>query len=68
MQPAGDAWVSPIRTVSNSEGGFELVYQGSCILAFRPILLGPGESANLRVEQVVTITADRAANELATSR
>jgi len=68
VQPAGDAWISPIRTVSNSEGGFELVYQGSCILALRPILLGPGERANLRVEQVVTITADRAANELATSR
>jgi hypothetical protein len=73
VQPAGNAWISPIRTVSNSEGGFELVYQGSCILTHRPIRLAPGERANLRVEQVVSINedraaGDRAATELAASR
>jgi alpha-amylase len=61
VQPASDAWISPIRTVSNSEGGFELVYQGSCVLAVRPIRLAPGESTSLRVEQVVSVSVDRAA-------
>jgi 4-alpha-glucanotransferase len=65
VQPAGDAWISPIRTVSNSEGGFELVYQGSCVLALRTIRLAPGERASLRVEQIASVTVDRAANEVA---
>jgi 4-alpha-glucanotransferase len=65
IQPAGDAWISPIRTVSNSEGGFELVYQGSCVVAIRPIRLAHGERANMRVEQIVSITTDRAASEVA---
>jgi hypothetical protein len=64
VEPAADAWISPIRTVSNSEGGFELVYQGSCIVALRPIRVEPGARTNLRLEQVVSITADRAANEV----
>jgi alpha-amylase len=36
---AGEFWVAPIETVSESEGGFERVYQGSQILAlWRPEL------------------------------
>ena len=31
-EPAADAWWSPIETVSNSESGFERVYQGSALL------------------------------------
>jgi hypothetical protein len=50
------AWIAPIETVSNSEGGFELVYQGSAVLLFRPIALAPGERASLRVEQLVTVS------------
>jgi alpha-amylase len=73
VQPAADAWISPIQTVSNSEGGFELVYQGSSVITVRPIRIAPGEKANLRVEQVVGVDADRAATdraatELAASR
>jgi len=68
IEPVADAWISPIRTVSNSEGGFELVYQGSCVLALRPIRLASGERANLRIEQVVGVTADRAASEVVASR
>jgi hypothetical protein len=68
VQPAADAWIFPIRTVSNSEGGFELVYQGSCVLALRPIRLAPGERTNLRVEQVAGVTADRADTEVVASR
>jgi hypothetical protein len=68
IQPAADAWISPIRTVSNSEGGFELVYQGSCVVAVRAIRLQPGERTHLRIEQVVSVTADRAANEAVATR
>ncbi len=49
------AWIAPIETISNSEAGFELVYQGSAILLVRPIDLDPGERASLRVEQSVTV-------------
>ena len=52
-----DAWISPIETVSNSESGFELVYQGSCVLLHRQVELAPGASATIRVEQRATATA-----------
>jgi hypothetical protein len=51
------AWIAPIESVSNSEAGFELVYQGSAILLHRPISLAPGERTSLRVEQCVTVGA-----------
>jgi alpha-amylase len=35
-------WIAPIETVSESEGGFERVYQGSQILAmWRPAVSNP---------------------------
>jgi 4-alpha-glucanotransferase len=34
-------WIAPIETVSESEEGFECVYQGSQILAIWPVNLGP---------------------------
>jgi alpha-amylase len=48
-------WISPIETVSNSEGGFELVYQGSAADFVRPIRLEPGARAEFGLEQRVTI-------------
>ena len=56
-----DAWISPIETVSNSESGFELVYQGSCTLLHRQVELAPGASATIRVGQRATSAADQAA-------
>ena len=38
-----DAWWAPIETVSNSEAGFERVYQGSGLLLSWPVRLAPGE-------------------------
>jgi len=38
----GKVWVAPIETVSESEEGFERVYQGSQILGFCPIELARG--------------------------
>jgi len=58
-----DAWIAPIETVSNSEGGFELVYQGSATLLVVPLRLAPGEGTSLRIRQQVTIRAERFAGE-----
>ncbi len=61
--PAADAWISPIDTVSNSEAGFERVYQGSALVLAWPIALPPGASTTVRVEHVVTTSRDRATEE-----
>ena len=37
-------WHFPVETISLSEGGFERVYQGSCVLPHWPVRLAPGES------------------------
>jgi hypothetical protein len=54
-----DAWVGPIQTVSNSEGGFELVYQGSTTLFVEPLRLRPGERWSLRIHHQVTVSGER---------
>jgi alpha-amylase len=65
--PAADAWWSPIETVSNSEGGFERVYQGSTLMFTWPFVLNPGETRRFAVRQDVTVTRDHAAGERAAS-
>ncbi|MBN1890578.1 MAG: DUF1926 domain-containing protein [Thermoflexales bacterium] len=37
-------WQFPIETISNSESGFECVYQGTCVLTHWPLELAPGSS------------------------
>ena len=58
--PAADAWWAPIETVSNSEDGFERVYQGSSLLLSWPLDLAPGGEVTVAVEQQVSVTRDRA--------
>src|SRR6478735_8429536 len=58
MSPAADAWWSPIETVSNSESGFERVYQGSGLLFSWPVTIAPGESRRFAVRQSVTVARD----------
>lgn len=41
--PAVDLWRFPVETVSQSEGGFERVYQGSCVSACWPMQLEAGQ-------------------------
>jgi alpha-amylase len=55
-----DAWWAPVETISNSEGGFERVYQGSGLLLSWPLDLPPGETAMFVVSHAVTTTMDRA--------
>ncbi len=58
--PPADAWWAPIETVSNSEAGFERVYQGSALLLSWPLRLEPGSRTVVRVEHAVSVTRDRA--------
>jgi alpha-amylase len=63
-EPA-DIWWAPVETVSNSEGGFERVYQGAGILLGWPISLASGEQRTVTVAHAVTTDHDRGAEELA---
>lgn len=56
---ATQIWVSPIETVSESEDGFERVYQGSQVLAVWPVDLAAG--ATWRGEVTLGIARARAA-------
>ncbi len=62
--PADQAWF-PIETVSNSEAGFERVYQGSCLTQRWPLRLAPGETSAFTVTLGVTQSRDRTAEETA---
>ncbi len=39
----------PIETVSNSEAGFESIYQGSCLVWLWPLKLAPGSSWDVQI-------------------
>ena len=62
-QPSARVTWYPVETVSNSEGGFERVYQGSSLLFRWPILLAPGGRATFTVRFDVTQTIDHSAAE-----
>ena len=52
---AAEFWIAPIETVSESEDGFERVYQGSQILAVWPLALEAGKDPwEAQVELQVT--------------
>ncbi|MFH1474941.1 MAG: alpha-amylase/4-alpha-glucanotransferase domain-containing protein, partial [Chloroflexota bacterium] len=63
VEPPAETWISPIDTVSNSEAGFERVYQGSALVFAWPLVLPAGAATTVRVEHTVTTTRDRAAEE-----
>ncbi len=63
--PSARAWWFPIETISNSESGFERVYQGSCLLLGWPLELAPGERLEVRISQQVTTTLERATGDTA---
>ncbi len=63
VEPAAETWISPIDTVSNSEAGFERVYQGSTLVFTWQLVLAPGAATTVRVEHTITTTRDRAIEE-----
>ena len=66
ISPPADAWWAPVETISNSEGGFERVYQGAGLLLSWPISLAGGDSRSVTVGHVVTTAFDRTAEETGT--
>ncbi|MGB6877207.1 MAG: alpha-amylase/4-alpha-glucanotransferase domain-containing protein [Candidatus Acidiferrales bacterium] len=46
---AKDYWVAPIETISESEEGFERVYQGSQVMAVWPVEFEPGKEWKARL-------------------
>ena len=58
-----DAWWAPVETISNSEAGFERVYQGSGLLLSWPLSLDGGASMTINVSHAVTTARDRADEE-----
>ena len=65
IEPATIAWWSPIETISNSESGFERIYQGSALVFVWPLDLPAGERRSVSVRTVVEAAVDRSADELA---
>jgi 4-alpha-glucanotransferase len=59
-----DAWFAPIETVSNSEAGFERVYQGSALLLSWQVTIEPGARWSTTIRQVARIAEDRAEQEV----
>jgi 4-alpha-glucanotransferase len=65
VSPAADAWYAPIETVSNSEAGFERVYQGSALLVSWPVNLAPGAPWSATITHRARVAVDRLAEERA---
>jgi alpha-amylase len=63
VTPAAGTWIAPIETISNSEAGFERVYQGSTLVLTWPLELAPGARTSVRVEHRVSTSRDRAEEE-----
>jgi alpha-amylase len=63
VEPAAEAWWAPIETISNSEAGFERVYQGGSLLLSWPLSLGPGERVAVSTDHRVTTGRDHAEDE-----
>jgi 4-alpha-glucanotransferase len=61
ISPACDAWWAPIETVSNSEEGFERVYQGSALFTSWLLDLEPGQAWLGSVKHNVATDRDRGA-------
>ncbi|HJW22511.1 MAG TPA: alpha-amylase/4-alpha-glucanotransferase domain-containing protein [Candidatus Limnocylindrales bacterium] len=58
-EPAADAWWAPIETISNSENGFERVYQGGALLLSWPVELRPGGRWSAAVEHQARVATER---------
>jgi alpha-amylase len=61
-EPAS-AWWAPVETITNSEAGFERVYQGLGLLLSWPLALAGGATRTVTVSHVVTTTRDRAVED-----
>jgi alpha-amylase len=65
VSKAAELWWAPVETVSNSEAGFERVYQGMGLLVSWPLRLAAGGRRSVTIAHVATATRDRAKEERA---
>ncbi len=65
ISPAAEVWCAPVETISNSEAGFERVYQGAGLLLAWPLSLAGGTSRTVTVRHAVATARDRADEERA---
>jgi alpha-amylase len=63
VDPAARLTWYPVETVSNSEAGFERVYQGSCLLFRWPVKLAPGKRTSRTIRLIATQSRDHSADE-----
>ena len=63
VEPAARLTWYPVETVSNSESGFERVYQGSSLLFRWLVEVGPGEFHAFTIRLAATQSRDHAAEE-----
>ncbi len=56
----GDAWWAPVETISNSEAGFERVYQGGGLLLSWPVRLDEGARWTVTMAHAVRASRDLA--------
>ena len=61
--PAASAAWAPIETISNSEGGFERVYQGSSLHLVRQVELLPGATLTVRTQHTCSLRRDLSGEE-----
>jgi hypothetical protein len=65
VKPKIDLWRFPVESVSNSEGGIELIYQESCLLFLLPLDMPPGGTAELSlVCQVKKTSRNKSRNKV----
>jgi alpha-amylase len=63
VSPAATLWCAPVETISNSEAGFERVYQGEGLLLGWPLSLAGGASQTVTVRHAVATARDHAEEE-----
>jgi hypothetical protein len=55
VEPSAEAWWAPIETISNSEAGFERVYQGSALLLSWKVRLDSDGAWRVTIDQRVSL-------------
>jgi len=63
ISESANVWWAPVETISNSEGGFERVYQGAGLLIGWPLSLSGGASRTFTVSHAITTGRDRTEEE-----
>jgi alpha-amylase len=63
LDAPADVWWAPVETISNSEGGFERVYQGSGALFSWPIRLTTSTPWRRTIRHAVATARDRASED-----